>query len=243
MAHHTIKPEVGHVRRGRMHFGRCSQDLCRTRVRPSVAYRQNLHSSLKTTERYSTVHSTLSRHQSSRARWCRDVSGSLARGTSNLSPAASDGSHLALVTQEMQHALRFLRWMLFEWPPLLAQCVDLDVRLYYADVRNLVYENGNVPQTTAEISDTSSTDFAQLVQQSVDITIQLPACLQCDPVQSAEVLQQEYVLDGGTLVYQRENVVNTVHLSRYQSYCLQSQNRGRKDRSPEGHLFANDRDR
>ena len=231
------------MRRGRMHFGRCSPDLCLTRVRPSAAYRQNLHSSLKTTERYSTIHSTVSRHQSSRARWCRDISDSLARGTSNLSPAASDGSQWSLVTQEVQHAHRFLRWMLFEWPQLLAQCVDLDVRLYYAVVRNLVYGNGNFPQTAVEISDTPSIHFVQLVQQSVDMTIQLPACLQCDPVQSAEVLQQEYVLVGGTLVYHRENVVNTVHISKYQRYCLQSQNRGHKDRFSERHLFADDRDR
>ena len=42
--------------------------------------------------------------------------------------------------------------MMFGWPPLLAQCVDLDVLLYYAAVQNLVYGCGNVPQTTAESS-------------------------------------------------------------------------------------------
>ena len=29
--------------------------------------------------------------------------------------------------------------VLFGRPPLLAQCVDLDVRLYYAAVQNMVY--------------------------------------------------------------------------------------------------------
>ena len=55
-----------------MHPGRwCSPGLCCTRVCPSFAYRQNLLSSLKTTECH-----------------C-GVSGSLARGTRNLSPAAN----------------------------------------------------------------------------------------------------------------------------------------------------------
>ena len=61
----------------------------RTRVSPSLAYRQNLLSSVKTTERHSTFQSTLSQHQSSHAWWCRGVSGSLARGTRDMSPPAS----------------------------------------------------------------------------------------------------------------------------------------------------------
>ena len=44
--------------------------------------------------------------------------------------------------------------MLLGWSPLLAQCVDLDVLLYYAVVQNLVYGCENVPETTAESSDT-----------------------------------------------------------------------------------------
>ena len=31
-------------------------------------------------------------------------------------------------------------WMLFEQPPLLAQCVNLDMRLYYEAFQNLVYQ-------------------------------------------------------------------------------------------------------
>ena len=80
MALHTMKPKAGHVYRGRMHSGRWrSQCLCR--VRPSIAYRHNLLSLLKTTERHSILQSTLSRRQSSRAWRSRGVSGSLARGT------------------------------------------------------------------------------------------------------------------------------------------------------------------
>ena len=49
--------------------------------------------------------------------------------------------------------------------------VDLDVRLYYAD---LVYGCGNVPQTTVDSWDTPPIKCAQHVQQSVDMCIQLP---------------------------------------------------------------------
>ena len=56
---------------------------------PSLAVRQNVLSSPKTTKRHSTLQSTLSRHQSSHAWCCHGVSGSLARDTRALSPAAS----------------------------------------------------------------------------------------------------------------------------------------------------------
>ena len=62
----------------------CSPDLCHTHVCPSLKYRQNLLSWLKTVERHSTLQSTLSRHQSS---W--GVSSSLARSTRDQSPTAS----------------------------------------------------------------------------------------------------------------------------------------------------------
>ena len=75
-------------------------------------------------------------------------------------------------------------------PPLLAQCFEFYVRLYYAAVKNLVYGCGNVPQTTAEKTDTPPIHCAQHVQQYVDMSIQLPAGLQYDPVQMAEVVQQ-----------------------------------------------------
>ena len=57
-APHTKKPEVKPVYRGRMHSRRWrSPGLRRTRVCPSLAYRQNLISSLKTTECYTTLQS------------------------------------------------------------------------------------------------------------------------------------------------------------------------------------------
>ena len=75
--------------RGKMHYRRCSPCLYCVDVRPSITCRQNLLSLLKTTERHSTLQFAYSRHQSSCAWQCRDVSGRLARGTRDLSPAAS----------------------------------------------------------------------------------------------------------------------------------------------------------
>ena len=95
---HTMKPEVGPACRGRMHSGRwLSSGLRRSYIRPSLAYRENLLTSLKTTERHFTLQSNLLWHLSSRAWRCRGVSGSLARGTCNLSPAASRQFPMGLV--------------------------------------------------------------------------------------------------------------------------------------------------
>ena len=73
----------------------------------------------------------------------------------------------------------------------------LDVRLYYAAVQNLIYGCGNVPQISAQSSDTPPIHYVQHVKQSVDMSIQLPSGLKCDHVQTAELLQQECVLVGG----------------------------------------------
>ena len=206
--------------RGQMHSGRWrSPSLRRTLVRPSLVYKQNLQSSLKITEHHSTPQSTLLRHQSNRTWRRRGVSGSLVKDIRE-----------SLVTQQVQHVPGFLPWTLLGRPPLLTQCVDLDVHLYYTAVQSLTYDCENVPQTTAESSDTLPLHCAQHVQQSVDMSIQLPSGLKCDPLQMAEVVQQECVLLGGGWLYPRVNVENTVHLSKHHSYCLQSQNRRRKNR-------------
>ena len=88
----------------------------------------------------------------------------------------------------------FLPWIMFVRQSLLAQCFNLVVRLYYAAVQNLVYGRGNIPETTAGSSNTPPKHFVQHVQQSADMSIKVPAGLQCYPVQTAEVLRQEYVL-------------------------------------------------
>ena len=90
-------------------------------------------------------------------------------------------------------------------------------------------------QTTAESSDIPPIHYSQHVQQSVGMSIQLPAGLQCDPVQMAEIVQ---LVDGAWL-YPRVNVANTIHLSKHHSYCLQRH----KQRPPERHLIADDRDK
>ena len=76
----------------------------------------------------------------------------------------------------MHYVSAFLPWMLF-WRPYLLAEFDFDVRLYYAAVQNLVYGCGNIPQTTADSSDTPPIHCAQHVQHSVDMSIQLPAGL------------------------------------------------------------------
>ena len=100
-------------------------------------------------------------------------------------------------------------------------------------VQNLIYGCGNFPQTTAESSDTPSIHCTQCVQQSINMSFQLRSGLPRDPVQMGEVVQREYVLIGRASLYPRVNVANTVHLLKHHSYCLQSQNRGRKDRLPD----------
>ena len=79
---------------------------------------------------------------------------------------------------------------LFGRSPLLAQCVDLDMHLYYAAIQDLIYGCGNISQTNAESRDTPPIHCAQHVQQSAHMSIQLSAGLQCDPVQMAELRQQ-----------------------------------------------------
>ena len=85
-----MKPEMGPVYHGRMYSERLrSPGVRRKHLRPLLAYRQNLLSTLQTIERHSTLQSTLSRHQCSRAWRCRGVSGSMARVKCDLSPDAS----------------------------------------------------------------------------------------------------------------------------------------------------------
>ena len=86
---------------------------------------------------------------------------------------------------------------------------------------------------STESSDIPPIHCAQHMQQYVDMSIQLPAGQQCNPVKMAEAVQQEYILFGDAWFYPRVNVANTVHLSKHHNYCLQSQNRGRIIGPPE----------
>ena len=110
---------------------------------------------------------------------------------------------------------RILPSMLFGRPPLLVQCVNLSVRLYYAAVQNLVYGCGNVPQTTAESSDTPRAAIRRYVHPaSRRPTMRSPF--------KSEVVQLEYVPVGGAWVYPRVNVTNIVRPSKHHSYCLRA---------------------
>ena len=90
---------------------------------------------------------------------------------------------------------KFLEWAGPLWAsrPWLEQCIDIHVHLYYAAVQNLIYRCGNVPQITSESSYTPPIYCTQHVQQFVDMSIQVPAGLQCNPVQMAEFQQQVQV--------------------------------------------------
>ena len=103
------------------------------------------------------------------------------------------------------------------------KCVDLNVIVYYAAAQNLFYGCGNVPQTTAESSDTAPIH-----------------CTQCAAIRR---YVHEYALVGRAWLYPRVNVANTAHLSKHHNYCLQSQNRGRKDMPHASHQIAYDRDK
>ena len=90
-------------------------------------------------------------HQSSRALWCKWYPD---RGTCDLSPAVSRQFPMVLgdtggATCSQSSSLDAARR-----PPLIAQYINLDMRLYYVANQNLVYVCGNVPQTTTQSSDT-----------------------------------------------------------------------------------------
>ena len=171
MVHHTMKPEVGPVCRGLMYSGRWrSTDLRSTRVRPSLAYRDNLLSSLKTIDSHSTLQMTLSRHQSSRPWRCRGLSGSLARGTRDLSPAVNRRFSMVL-----GHTADALSVRISSLDAVLAAISASRIRFWRASLlrgrENLVYGCGNISQTTAESSDTPPIHCAQHVNQAVDMPI------------------------------------------------------------------------
>ena len=70
----------------------------------------------------------------------------------------------------------------------------------------------------------AATHHRYIVQQSFNMSIQLPAGLKCDPIQMAEVVQQEYILVRRAWLYPRVNVAPL----KAPQLLLQSQNRGAK---------------
>ena len=144
------------------------------------------------------------------------------------------GSQWSFVTQQMQHVPLFLPWMLFGWPLLLAQWVNLDMRLYYMTIQNLVHGCGKVLQITAEGSYTPRIHCAQHVQQSSFL-------LAYNIFKWLKLFNSTYSSAGHHCTL--EWMLQTLFTSKHHCYYLQSQNRGQKDRPPECHLVANDRDK
>ena len=164
---------------------------------------------IKGNDYYSTLQSTLSWHQSSRAWQCHAVSVSLARGTRDLSPAAS--RQFPVILDDTAGATLCLY---FFSAVQAATTVHTMRRSWCASVLNGHPEPGlqvwECSQTTAESSDTLPIHCAQHVQQSVDMSIHLPAGLQCDSIQMAEVVQLIYLLICRAWLYPRVNVANTL---------------------------------
>ena len=137
MALHTMKPKVGSVYRGQMLSRRWrSPGLRCTSVHPSLTYRQNLLSSLKTTERLPL--SSRLYHDTRVAMLGNVVVSVVAWPEVDLIRVLlqADGFQWSWW---QQHMPRFLPWMLFGQPLLLEQCIDLHVHLSYVAVQNLVY--------------------------------------------------------------------------------------------------------
>ena len=148
------------------------------------------------------------------------VSSSLARGTCDLSPAASrrfpmvlggtaDVTCAWISSLDAVWAATIARTMHQSWcVSVLHGCPELGLRMWECSTRLLlkavIHHQYIVPQ---------------YVQQSIDMSIQLSAGLQCDPIQMAEVVQQEYVLSAGhgcTL----EWIFKHFYLSKHHDYCL-----------------------
>ena len=136
--------------------------------------------------------STLSRHHSSRAWRCRDVSCSLARGTRHLSPASSRLFPMVLdntagVTCAWISPLNLIR---------VATAAHTMRRSWRASVLR------GRPEPGLRVWE-CYTDHCSKQLNTADTlcptcaAIQLPAALQCDPVQMAEVVQQEHLFDSG----------------------------------------------
>ena len=131
-------------------------------------YRQNLLSSLKTTDRHSTFESTLSWHQSSHAGWCHGGTDSLARGTWSESCCKQTVPNGPWWHSRCNMCLDF-----FPECCLGDHCDSHNASIWCAPILCGCPESGlwvwNVPQITAESSDTQPIHCAQHVQQSISM--------------------------------------------------------------------------
>ena len=130
-----MKPEAGLLCRRWMYSGRWRSPGYAAVYVCSITSIQTTYSHHWRLQRHSTLQSTLSQHQSSRAWRCRGVSSSLTRYT------LFDSCCKHTVPNDPWWHSRcnmcLLPWMMFGRPPLFAQCVDIDRRLYYSTIQNL----------------------------------------------------------------------------------------------------------
>ena len=153
------------------------QKMTLTRSIPSLAHRQNLLLSLKTTECHSTLKLTLSRHQSSHAWRSHGVSGSLAKGTCDPSPAAS--RQFPMVLDDTAGATCA---QISSLDAVWAATADCTMRRSWC--ASILYGR---PEPGLQVWECSTNHcwkqqhtidtLWQYVQQSVDMSIQLPASL------------------------------------------------------------------
>ena len=158
---------------------------------PHQVYAHHTHtdrtSALKTTELHSSLQSTLSWHQSSRAWRCCGLSYRPAIRTRDLRPAASrritrvlcdiaGATCVRISSQDAATAARTKR--LSSRASVQRGRPEPSLRVWWCFTDHCWKQR----HTTIH--------FAQHVQQTVDISIQLPAGLQCDLVQMAELRQQ-----------------------------------------------------
>ena len=147
---------------------------------------------------------------SSHAWQSHSVSGSLARGTCDLIPASSRQFQLPLLTQKVQVVLWILPWMLLTQASILT-CICTTA------IQNLIYGYRNILQITTWHS---TETLHPHVQQSINMSIQLPTCLKSDPVQMSS--STGIHTDQQGRLYHRVNVANTVTIYRVKTKVVLS---------------------
>ena len=174
MPPYTMKPEVGPGCRGHMYSRRW----------PHQVYAIHMYIHHSHTDRTYSHHWRQQSVIPFSSRLFHDtrvamLGGVVARSTHDLSSAAS--RRFPMVLDETANAT-------CAWISSLNAARTI-CQSWHASALHSHPEPGDVPHTTAESSDTPLIHWARHVQQSVDMSIQLPTGLQCNPVQMAEIVK------------------------------------------------------
>ena len=129
----------------------------------------------------------------------------------------------------------FLPWMLFGRPSLLAQCVDLDMRLYSAAVQNLVY--GVVMFHRPLLKAGHTTDTLCLTCS----TSSFPQAYKATPFKWLKLFNRS-TYSSAEHGCSLERMLQTCSPLKAPQFTA-SQNRGRKYRPSERYLIADDSDK